>query len=87
MTTGDILGHMLEYFQKGNPALTAESLGDANVTSLLKDSLDVVEFMMFMEEKLHLDTQVDLTQVRGNLVNGNFRELAAEILRRLPGSA
>jgi hypothetical protein len=84
MTQGVILAYMLEYFQKGNPTLTAEGLGEESVVSLLKDSLDVVEFMMFMEDKLGLDAQVDLTQMRGSLVNGNFRELAGEILRRLP---
>ena len=84
MTQGVILAYMLEYFQKGNPTLTADSLGEQNVLSLLKDSLEVVEFMMFMEDKLGLDAQVDLTELRGKLVNGNFRELAGEILRRLP---
>lgn len=85
MTQGAILAFMLEYFQKGKPTLTAESLGEQAVTSLLTDSLDVVEFMMFMEDKIGLEAQFDLDQVRANIVNSTFRELAGEILRRLPG--
>ena len=84
MTQAAMLAHMLEYFQKDNPTMTAESLGEQNVVSLLKDSVDVVEFMMFMEDKLGVDTQFDLDQVRTYLVNNNFRELAGEILRLLP---
>jgi acyl carrier protein len=87
MSEGAILAYMLEYFQKGNPTLTAESLAEQNVLTLLTDSLDVVEFLMFMEDKLGLDTQFELSQVRANLVNSNFRELAGEILRRLPAAS
>jgi hypothetical protein len=85
MTQGAILAYMVEYFHKGNPTLTAESLGGQPVTSLLTDSLDVVEFMMFMEDKLAVDAPFDLDQVRAILVNSTFGELAGEILRRLPG--
>jgi len=84
MTQAAILAYMLEYVQKQNPAMTAEVLGEQNVVSLLQDSMDVVEFMMFMEDKLGDDTSFDLDEVRASFVNSNFRELAGEILRRLP---
>ena len=79
-----ILACMVEYFRKGNPTLTAESLAQQSVLAMLTDSLDMVEFLMFMEDKLGLAKQFDLSQVRANLVNSNFQELAGEILRRLP---
>jgi acyl carrier protein len=52
MTQGAILAYMVEYFQKGDPTLTAESLAEQSVLKMLTDSLDVVEFLMFMEDKL-----------------------------------
>ena len=85
MTQGAILAYMLEYFHKANPTLTVEGLGEQSVPSLLTDSLDVVEFMMFMEDKLAVDTPFDLDQVRASLATSTFAELAAEILRRIPG--
>lgn len=83
MTQGAIMTYMLEYLQKANPSMTAESLAEQNVTSVLTDSLDVVEFMMYMEDRLGVDTQFDLTPLRARIVNCNFRELAGEILRLL----
>jgi hypothetical protein len=75
---------MLEFFERKNPTLTAEALGELRVLSLLKDSLDVVDFMIFIEDKLGLETQFDLNEVRTSFINSNFGELAGEILKLLP---
>jgi acyl carrier protein len=50
---------MLEFFERKNPTLTAEALGELRVLSLLRDSLDVVDFMIFIEDKLGLETQFE----------------------------
>jgi acyl carrier protein len=83
MNQTGILDLMLEYFEKRNPTMTAESLSEQPVVSLLKDSLDVVEFMIFMEEKLDVESQFDLNQIRAGLVDGKFGDLAREIARLL----
>jgi hypothetical protein len=75
---------MLEFFERKNPMLTAEALGQLRMLSMLKDSLDVVDFMIFIEDKLGLETQFDLNEVRTSFINSNFGELACEILKLLP---
>jgi hypothetical protein len=81
MNPAGILGLMVEYFEKRHPQMTPESLSEQPVISLLKDSLDVVEFMIFMEEKLDVETQFDLNQIRARFVEGKFGDLAQEIAR------
>ncbi len=84
MNQRGMLELMLEFFEKKNPKLTAEILGEQQVLSLLKDSLDIVDFMIFIEDKLGLETQFDLNQVRTSFINSSFSELACEILKLLP---
>jgi hypothetical protein len=78
-----ILESMREYFVERKPAEVAEDFGRQPVVSLLKDSLDVVDFFIHLEDKLGMDTGADLTKLGPRLIKSNFTELAGEVAKHL----
>ncbi len=83
MDADQIMALMQKYFSEKKSLASVENLGAQPVTSLLTDSLDVVDFLMFLEDELQLKTEIDLTQFGPSLMNRNFGELAGEISRWL----
>lgn len=83
MDAEKIMALMLKFFSEKKSGETIENLPAQPVTALLTDSLDVVDFLMFLEEELQLKTEIDLTQFGPSLMNRNFGELAGEISRWL----
>ena len=83
MDADKIMGLMHKFFSEKKSAEAIENLSAQPVTSLLTDSLDVVDFLMFLEDELQLKTEIDLTQFGPSLMNRNFGELAGEISRWL----
>ena len=83
MDADRIMALMQKFFSEKKSVESVENLPTQPVTSLLTDSLDVVDFLMFLEDELQLKTEIDLTQFGPSLMNRNFGELAAEISRWL----
>jgi hypothetical protein len=83
MDRESILELMKEYFTARKSSEMAEDFAHQPVVSLLKDSLDVVDFFIHLEDKLNMDTSADLNQLGPQLMNSNFGELAAEVERQI----
>jgi len=87
MDADQIMALIKKYFTEKKSVESVDNLPTQPVTSLLTDSLDVVDFLMFVEEELQLKTEIDLTQFGPSLMNRNFGELAGEIAKWLEGQA
>ncbi len=83
MDADKIMALMQKYFSEKRSLDAVENLHTQPVTSLLMDSLDVVDFLMFLEDELQLKTEIDLTQFGPSLMNRNFGELAEEVAKWL----
>jgi hypothetical protein len=82
-----ILELMQEYFVARKPSEISRDFAQQPVVSLLKDSLEVVDFFIHLEDKLNVDTGADLNRIGPRLMNSNFSELAAEVEKGLkPGN-
>lgn len=86
-----VMEKMQAYFAKSQPAEVVNTLGDQVVTRLLQDSLDVVEFLVYLEEELQLASEIDLNALGAQVVNRTFAEIAGAIVAyvqtRPPGPA
>ena len=83
MDAEKIMALMRKFFSEKKSVESVENLQSQPVTALLSDSLDVVDFLMFLEDELQLKTEIDLTQFGPSLMNRNFGELAGEIAKWL----
>ena len=81
MEAEQILELMRGYFSGKESADTLAALPDLQPRQLLKESLDYVDFVVYLEEEL--DREIDISQVGAALQNLNFRELSAEVSRML----
>ena len=81
-----ILESMQEYFMERKPTEVAEDFGRQPVVSLLKDSLDVVDFFIHLEDKIGMETGADLNKLGPRLIRSNFSELAQEVAQHLEKS-
>lgn len=75
-----VMEKMKAYFAKSQPAEVVNTLGDQVVNRLLQDSLDVVEFLVYLEEELQLASEIDLNSLGPQVVNRTFAEIAREIV-------
>ena len=88
MEAATILNLMKGYFTQREPPLPAEQLEEFPAQSpraLLKESLDVVDFLVYLEEEL--DRDIDVNQLGEALLYKNFGELSAEVARMLDEEA
>lgn len=76
-----ILSLMEKYFAKKKPEASKTPLNEQPVTSLLQDSLDLVDFLIFLEEELKLEGEIDMHQFGPSVMNKNFGELAEVIAK------
>ena len=80
MDANSLLGLMRSYFEGKQPPEVLETLSEQSPRALLKESLDIVEFICFLEDELQRD--FDLAKL-GSLLNKNFGELAVEVSGQL----
>jgi hypothetical protein len=82
MDQAEVVQVMRAHFEGGTyePA-ELEGFADKKATELLTESIDVVEFLMYLED--HLGPGVDASKVGPAMANMTFGELAAELSRRL----
>ena len=88
MDAAAILNLMKGYFTQRQPPLAVELLDQFPAQSpraLLKESLDVVDFLVYLEEEL--DRDIDVNQLGEALLYKNFGELAGEVARMLDEEA
>jgi acyl carrier protein len=76
-----ILTVMRSYFAEKVPAETLADFPRLSPSDLLKESLDVVDFVLYLEEEL--GREIDITRVGPALVNLDFGKLAGEVARYL----
>jgi acyl carrier protein len=77
MTAEALLETMKKYFAGKMAPAALEQFGELSPREYLKESLDVVDFVVFLEEEL--EREIDLQQVGQALFQMNFGALAAEI--------
>jgi acyl carrier protein len=72
---------MKAYFQGRQPPELLDRLATLRAADLLKESVDVVEFVLYLEEELRC--QIGFAQIGPSLASMTFGELAAELCRLL----
>jgi hypothetical protein len=75
-----ILEIMRSYFP-GEPAGDPGTFGEKFPRSMMKESLDVVNFLVFLEDKT--GCHIDITEVGPAMLDKNFNQLAADLAARL----
>lgn len=81
MEQSTILSLMEKYFSNKKPEASQTPLREQPVTALLQDSLDLVDFLLFLEEELKLEGEIDMHQFGPSVMNKNFGELADVIAK------
>lgn len=81
MQPTEILETMKAYFAGKQPAEVLANFPEQSPRALLQESLDVVDFVVYLEEEL--DREIDINQLGDAILNQNFGELATEVARLL----
>lgn len=76
MSAEAIMRLIERYFSQRKPDVALAVLHEQPVTSLLQDSLDLVDFLVYLEEELKLTREIDMNQFGPSVMNKNFGELA-----------
>jgi acyl carrier protein len=76
---------MRGYFEEKQPAHVMETFHDQHPKALLKESLDVVEFLVHVEEET--GREIDINRFGEAMQNLKFGELAREISRLMAEEA
>jgi len=83
-----ILEMMRRFFAEKDPPVpphVMESFPEQSPSALLKESLDVVDFIVYLEEEL--GRPIDVSQLGGAMMDSNFGELSVEVSRMLSEDA
>lgn len=81
MERDSVLSLMRAYFAEKQPPAVLENFAERSPRELLKESLDVVDFVVYLEEELERD--INISELGEALLNKNFGELAGEVARML----
>lgn len=81
MQPTEILETMKTYFAGKQPAEVLATFAEQSPRALLEESLDVVDFVVYLEEELERD--IDFNQLGDAIVNKNFGDLSVEVARLL----
>ena len=76
-----VLSTMKAHFEQSRPPEMLERLEDKRAMELLEESIDVIEFIMHLEDKL--GSRIDANEIGPALANMTFGELATELTRTL----
>jgi len=76
-----VLNVMRAYFAGKQPSEVMDSFAQQSPRALLKESLDIVDFVVYLEEEL--GREIDMGQVGNALFAESFTDLAAEVSRIL----
>ena len=81
MTPDEVLNLMKAYFADKQPAEVLDTFAEQRPKALLTQSLDVVDFVVYLEEEL--DREIDIQQLGEAIISKNFGELSVEVSRIL----
>jgi acyl carrier protein len=81
MQSTEILDVMKGYFAGKQPPEVMDVFAEQSPKTLLKESLDVVDFVVYLEEELGRD--IDINELGEALLNRNFGDLSTEVARML----
>lgn len=79
MTGELVLERMAAFFADRQPEAVMAEFATLSPRTLLQESLDVVDFVVYLEEELGVE--IPLQKLGEALYNKNFGELAAEVAR------
>ncbi|MDA0748587.1 MAG: hypothetical protein O2954_18875 [bacterium] len=84
MDKGTVLGILENYLKETKPDVDFSNLVQMQVLGVLESSLDVIELLMHLEEKLGLEAEIELDDL-GPEVGRNitFAELAEKVVKYL----
>jgi hypothetical protein len=78
---GTVLAKMRTFFEENDaPPEVLEHLADAKATSVIRESIEALEFLMYLEGQL--GSPIDVNALGPALANMTFGELANEICRQ-----
>jgi acyl carrier protein len=81
MDQSTVLNQMKAFFVDKCEPEVLERFADTPATELLEESIDVVEFIVYLEDEL--GSRIDANKVGPALANMTFAQLAAEVYRQL----
>jgi acyl carrier protein len=76
-----VLEVMRAFFKDRDPAPSAEEFSELKPPALLKESIDVVDFIVYLEEEL--GAEIPTGEIGEAIVSMNFRELSEALAVRL----
>jgi len=79
-----ILERMRAYFDGRQPEEVLQGFAGQSPRALLKESLDVVDFIVYLEEEL--GREIPINQLGEALLNKNFGDLSVEVSKMLAES-
>ncbi len=80
MESTSVLEVMRTFFKDKQPESALADFGAQSPRVLLKESLDVVDFIVYLEEEL--GCEIDIREVGEAMMSKNFAEIAEEVARR-----
>jgi hypothetical protein len=81
VTAEELLALMRAYFAPKAPPEVLESFAEQSPQALLKESLDMVDFICYLEEEL--GREINVAQVGQALIGKNFGELSVAVAQML----
>ena len=85
MDADQLLETMRKFFAEKHTPQELENFAELTPQSLLKESLDVVDFVVYLEEELGVD--IDMNALGEALINKNFGELSQVVAGMLSQGA
>ena len=73
-----VLEAMREFFAENFPNVPRDNIETLRASDVIQQSLDLVEFVLHLEEKLGLE--IDINKLGEKLITKTFGELADELL-------
>ena len=81
MSAEEVLETMKGYFAGKQPQEVLDRFATTMPTSLLTESLDVIDFVVYLDEEF--GKEINLTELGGAITNKNFGALAEDMARWL----
>ena len=81
MESAAVLEVMKAFFKDKPTVVPLDDFGSLSPRALLKESLDVIDFIVYLEEEL--GCEIDTGQIGEALMSKSFAELAVEVQQHL----
>lgn len=78
-----VMQAIAEFIREECPTFSAQDLETVKASDVIKQSLELVEFVLHLEEKLGIE--ININSLGEKLINKNFGGLADELVRMASG--